>query len=64
MSGVARIGQPADLLEVEREAMRLLALTQAQPSVQNIMRCADVWRVYLAMFREEFPGKPTPGRAA
>lgn len=64
MADVARIGRRTTLEEVEREACAALQEAQARPNIHNILRCADVWRIYSRMMRERFPARPKGGRPA
>jgi len=55
-SDVARIGREPTLLELEAAAMDALREAQRRPSGNNMLRYADLWRLYMAAFNRAFRG--------
>lgn len=57
MSELHRIGTQPSAEQLWGEAMRLLAIAQARPSIDNMTRVVDVWRQFQEAFRK-MDGRP------
>lgn len=56
MADLARIGPAPTLLQLEQQAFAELRHAQAAPSIHNMKRAVDVWRIYEQRLAETFPG--------
>lgn len=54
---IPRIGVEPTLERAERDAMSALRHARLQPSMQNMVRAVDAWRLYQRMLAERFPDK-------